>query len=245
MIKAIVGLGCKGVDVFQVQRELIAQKYLAEGQDDGEFGNRTFEALRRFQADNGLKPDGVAGPITKARLMPVHARKEIQRALESGEQIGPFHRAFVNTALSMLHVREEGGDNRGLWVERFQKAGGGSPGQAWCAYFLLFCSEEAAKLTGTPDPMDKFTGHVMTNAGLAKSRGWTRNKMEAVRGDVFWMQFGGGKGHTGIVLSYANGIYSTVEGNTNGAGSRDGDGVYLKDRKYTEIAGIYRLPVLV
>ncbi len=37
---------------------------------DGVFGTRTLNALRRFQTRNGLKPDGVAGPLTWEALMP-------------------------------------------------------------------------------------------------------------------------------------------------------------------------------
>ena len=31
-------------------------------------------------------------------------------------------------------------------------------------------------------------------------------------------------------MSYENGVVNTIEGNTNDGGSRDGDGVYLKQR---------------
>lgn len=40
------------------------------GAVDGKMGLKTKQALTRFQQDNGLKPDGVAGPQTLARLQP-------------------------------------------------------------------------------------------------------------------------------------------------------------------------------
>ena len=40
------------------------------GQIDGIFGWRTQAALTRFQKDNGLAPDGVAGRLTWAKLFP-------------------------------------------------------------------------------------------------------------------------------------------------------------------------------
>ncbi len=42
------------------------------GQPDGIFGNRTALAVTKFQAQNGLAPDGVAGPRTQEALMPFY-----------------------------------------------------------------------------------------------------------------------------------------------------------------------------
>lgn len=36
---------------------------------DGIFGAKTDEATRAFQADNGLVPDGIVGPLTRAKLV--------------------------------------------------------------------------------------------------------------------------------------------------------------------------------
>lgn len=35
---------------------------------DGVFGRRTEEALKRFQAEAGIRVDGIAGPVTRAAL---------------------------------------------------------------------------------------------------------------------------------------------------------------------------------
>ena len=45
---------------------------------------------------------------------------------------------------------------------------------------------------------------------------------------------GATRGHTGIVISPAGAGFATVEGNTNKAGSRDGDGVYSKSQSWTD-----------
>ncbi|MBR6391134.1 MAG: peptidoglycan-binding protein, partial [Lachnospiraceae bacterium] len=34
----------------------------------GDFGQNTFTALRVFQGDNGLKPDGICGPKTWEKI---------------------------------------------------------------------------------------------------------------------------------------------------------------------------------
>ena len=36
---------------------------------DGVFGRGTERALKLWQTDNGLTPDGVAGPLTMAKLL--------------------------------------------------------------------------------------------------------------------------------------------------------------------------------
>jgi N-acetylmuramoyl-L-alanine amidase len=42
---------------------------LAQGTDDGVFGNLTLEAVRRFQSASGLTVDGLVGPATREKLI--------------------------------------------------------------------------------------------------------------------------------------------------------------------------------
>jgi len=49
-------------------------------------------------------------------------------------------------------------------------------------------------------------------------------------GDVFTLNHGGGKGHTGIIRGEDDYDIRTIEGNTNAGGSSNGDGVYLRIR---------------
>ncbi len=62
-------LGDEGQAVQWLQQRLIDLKYLA-GEADGDFGAMTQAALKRFQGDNALVRDGVAGPDVMARLAP-------------------------------------------------------------------------------------------------------------------------------------------------------------------------------
>ena len=55
-------------DVFSLQTQLIQLGYLSTGDDDGKFGPLTTAALKRFQRENQLSVDGVAGTKTYAKL---------------------------------------------------------------------------------------------------------------------------------------------------------------------------------
>lgn len=59
--------GDKGETVRKLQFTLHAAGYY-HGILDGEYGQRTTEAVELFQYTNGLDPDGLAGPITQGRL---------------------------------------------------------------------------------------------------------------------------------------------------------------------------------
>ena len=60
--------GSKGAAVTKLQRQLIQLGYLAEGEDDGKYGPKTALAVSRFQKDEKIKTDGIAGPDTYVRL---------------------------------------------------------------------------------------------------------------------------------------------------------------------------------
>lgn len=59
--------GDKGATVAQLQEKLLLLKYTTSA-PDGTFGYGTYLAVRAFQAKNGLKVDGVVGPLTWGKL---------------------------------------------------------------------------------------------------------------------------------------------------------------------------------
>lgn len=61
-------IGSRGEIVKQIQKAL----HLYE---DGLFGINTEEAVKKFQASHGLKPDGIVGAATLALLIPVRWKK--------------------------------------------------------------------------------------------------------------------------------------------------------------------------
>lgn len=60
-------LGSRGPNVKLIQSLLVRIGY-DPGVIDGIFGQQTREAVREFQLDNGLEPDGVIGPATWSRF---------------------------------------------------------------------------------------------------------------------------------------------------------------------------------
>jgi peptidoglycan hydrolase-like protein with peptidoglycan-binding domain len=60
------------------------------GLTDGVFGAETEAAVKEFQRQQGLKPDGMAGPLTLARLDGLFAERERLEALRHvGEMNSP------------------------------------------------------------------------------------------------------------------------------------------------------------
>jgi N-acetylmuramoyl-L-alanine amidase len=59
--------GSQGQDVRTVQDKLLRWRYY-DGSVDGVYGARTYRAVRKFQAKNGLTVDGVVGPTTAKAL---------------------------------------------------------------------------------------------------------------------------------------------------------------------------------
>ena len=58
-----------GDDVVYCQRKLMALNYdLGPSGADGKFGSKTEAAVKAFQRNTGLNPDGVVGPLTWEKL---------------------------------------------------------------------------------------------------------------------------------------------------------------------------------
>lgn len=88
MDKPVLKKGSKGDAVKELQQNLLKLGYdLGKWGADGDFGNATYEAVKKLQKDYGLKDDGIVGKQTYAlidSLLEEH-RKEIEKIMnESG-----------------------------------------------------------------------------------------------------------------------------------------------------------------
>ncbi len=166
--------------------------------------------------------------------------------------------------LSELGVREATGRNDGPRVETYLRYVGLKAGSAWCAAFVCWAYGQA----GIPNPRSGYcpnlfpSGKVIwirkskaENSGskvessklkVESQQPAPRNSQPATRnpspGDVFGLYFPekGRIAHVGFVDQWGDKYLISIEGNTNEAGSREGDGVYKKRRLISSIYKVAR-----
>ncbi len=209
------------------------------------FDDRTASAVKAFQAisldANGqpLKADGAVGAITWAALF---GDEQVPKAATTDD-------AFLAKVLEIAAgeeargVREDPvGSNRGKDVEAYLASVGLPGGNSWCAAFVYWCSNRAAATLGRTDPLFR-TGGCLAHWNGAPGQGAKRigtadataDPSRVRPGMIFIMDHGGGFGHTGLVERVAGGTITTIEGNSNNAGSREGIGVFRLSRKINSI----------
>lgn len=136
---------------------------------------------------------------------------------------------LVRAYTSQIGVREATGKNDGKAVEMYLKTVGLGKGYAWCAAYVKWCLNQAG-ISNTLNGM-ALTAHNKSKIVYYKNKWYTTPKP----GNVFTLYYASLKriGHTGFFHRQINSsVYETVEGNTNEAGSREGDGVYKKKRSF-------------
>jgi hypothetical protein len=163
---------------------------------------------------------------------------------------------IADVAREYLGTRETS-KNRGPHLEQFWAAtsypDGATNREPWCSAFVTFCVREGDKRS--PDIALR---NPPVFPAVAQWRPWARNprngcltftaadvragKFQPEAGDIFDLL--PSVSHIGIVAQdYDSGAdVHTIEGNTNDAGSREGDGIYLKTRKLAGIGIFIRIP---
>lgn len=97
--------GMTGKDVTEMQKQLINAGYvLLQYGADGDFGRETEEALKRFQADNGLKSDGVFGEATRAALSAL-AETEEKPESTPGQETENQKRIIIRSSGGSVNLR--------------------------------------------------------------------------------------------------------------------------------------------
>lgn len=155
----------------------------------------------------------------------------------------------IDAALDYVGVREATGRNDGTEVEHFQRMTGTKRGDAWCGSFVFTAFVEGGVMVPgggrafawSPSwhPAER---QVWTKQRGVNSRFQGKGRKQPMPGDVGGLYYAhlGRYGHVLLLLSDEDKYWKTVEGNTNGAGSREGDGVYLKRRLKNQIDVISR-----
>lgn len=223
-----------------VQNELAALK-LYKGAVDGVYGPVTVEAVKLFQNLKSLTADGIIGAVTWSKLFPDDGAKALDRSQTAADV---RVEAVCRYAMSLEGMTEKG-NNRGPQIDAWAREVGIDPKSEppWCMLFVQGCIRKVAKDFDEPDPLKPDTAHCMTLwRGVPKE--WRHGPKDGRRGDIAIWKHSGDSGHTGIVLGYGLGVYRTIEGNTNGDGSREGKEVRVKNRRADDprLVGFVRVP---
>lgn len=162
---------------------------------------------------------------------------------------------LAEIALSQVGVKEVGGNNRGAKIRTYQSSTNLSPGAwPWCAAFLCYILEEWLKDPGSVFWLDlKKTSPATWRPKTAAAFGflkWAQDRPHTTTiypetatpkpGDLVIFDFS----HCGIVTGTKGSRILTVEGNTNGRGTRDsesGDGVWAKSRPASLVRSYIRI----
>lgn len=133
-------------------------------------------------------------------------------------------------------MRERSGRNDGERVEEYLRAVGLGPGHPWCAAFVSWAFRRA----GLDAVQTAWAPALFPKQRVVYSRGEEGYMMRP--GDVFGIYYPAKKriAHVGFLDGEEGDFYITVEGNTNEAGSREGDGVYRKRRAKKTIFRVSR-----
>jgi hypothetical protein len=167
------------------------------------------------------------------RLEKAYARwkKEVAR-LRRANRKPPLRLRAFNHAKAHLHVREQGGNNRGVDVERIIRMNQGVPGEPWCgdfvaAMYLLAGSKSVVRSWAAVRYLEKLL--------TATSR--------PRRGHVVIYDFD----HTGMFDGWISGGYFwAIEGNTGSGGAVSdsaggGDGVHRRKRHLSQVSSFRRV----
>lgn len=220
-------------------------------------------ALQRFLIDRGaklgnfgLKGDGVDGDwgnVSDSAFRFIFAKYFDQASEPAVAPPVPqtFGEVLADVALTQVGIREVDGSNSGPHIQKYQRAtwldGTGWP---WCAAFICWCVREGLAKTG-----DIEMPYRPKTAGAWDFEKWARGgygdngdlvhlinparPAEIRRGDILVYEFS----HIGIADGPpdATGRIPTIEGNTNAAGSREGDGVFAKTRRPDQVRSMIRI----
>lgn len=113
---SILRKGATGSDVSAMQKMLIALGYsCGTSGADGDFGPNTYNALKRFQSDNGLEVDGEYGPQSKSKLLSLYNAKVSDNSSEtnsdSNKSFAPY---MVRVKIDDLNIRAGAGIDKPL-----------------------------------------------------------------------------------------------------------------------------------
>ena len=198
------------------------------------------EVVKAVQKLLGVSADGVDGPVTwNAVLSELSAKKDVMNGKDIPEKM-------VALAREEIGVSEVDGTNCGPRVDVYKAATwlDADKGWPWCAAFICWLIREAIeeeevlfKRPRTAGAWDFENWAKQETSNGIELRKPTNEDIKA--GDIVVFTFS----HIGIAVKDidSSGYVVTIEGNTNGAGSREGGSVLEKKRHVSKIRSRIRI----
>lgn len=194
--------------------------------------------LRRRDEEAALVKGSAKAPIVTASAAPAPV-------VSSTSQL-PLAQKMIELASKEVGVEEVNGTNCGPRVNEYKSATSLDPEQGWpwCAAFICWLMREAMK-------DGSYTFKRPTTASAWGFEDWAakqNNKVQLKKphkddikaGDIVMFTFS----HIGLAVSDPHdGYIDTIEGNTDGQGSREGGAVLKKKRKLSAIRSRIRITV--
>ena len=198
------------------------------------------EVVKAVQKLLGVSADGVDGPVTWNAIL---AKMSTKSPVTSS---GSVAEKMVSLAREEIGVSEVDGSNCGPRVDEYKAATwlDADKGWPWCAAFICWLVREAIegedvkfKRPRTAGAWDFENWAKQQSANGVELRKPTNEDIKA--GDIVVFTFS----HIGLAVKDADssGYVVTIEGNTNGAGSREGGSVLEKKRHVSKIRSRIRI----
>jgi hypothetical protein len=210
---------------------------------DEDYGRVTETNVARFQEQHNLQSTGAVDERTWHAL--VAPLRRVLQPVDMSEHAPTL--PAIALAYARQHLREHpletGGQNRGPWVRLYMKGNEGAQ-WAWCAGFVSFVLHQAAEtLRTTPPIQGSFSCDTLAAQAKAAGRFAGESSVAAqleagalppVAAIFLVRRTPGDWTHTGFVTGFTRDSFTTIEGNTNDDGSREGYEVCSLTRGYAK-----------
>lgn len=236
--------GSKGTSVIELQKLLKKVLKNTSIKIDGDFGEKTKKIVIEFQKNANITADGIVGKGTWAALA---------NAAMSAVSISASHYLLSDIAARYIGTQETGDNRIGSSTEMREifeaddlVVNGDTDGYPWCAAFVSLCVQKLCSSSilygDLIPPREPSVSRFLNN--WAKTNNCLIFKPDSeiftiMKGDIVVFTFS----HIGIVESNNGTSITTIEGNTNDAGSREGTIVARKQRRSSIIKAVIRLPM--
>lgn len=229
--KAIIK-GNRGKNVLRVQEWLDVHKFHTA--IDGDFGPATKVAVKEFQQNKGLNTTGNVNADTWRALCEPMSNALLNEPLEKPTDVATLVMLFAKKHLAQ-HPKEIGGANRGPWV-RLYCFGNDGEEWAWCAGFVTLILRQAYFYANLKSPIqgsvscDTLAAQGKSAELFLEGKDVRSGKTKITNADLplifLRRRTSTDWTHTGFVIDIKgkgkDTVFTTIEGNTNSLGQREG-----------------------